>query len=59
MGSLAIKTQDRLKQLHLTKDRISLDRMDGPTITLPLVSYPRSLNATPARRQKWQVCGGG
>jgi hypothetical protein len=33
MGSLAIQTEDRLKQLHFTKDRISLDRMDGPTIT--------------------------
>ncbi|WP_445306757.1 DUF2442 domain-containing protein [Microcoleus vaginatus] len=31
----------------------------GQPITLPLVSYPRSLNATPAQRQKWQVCGGG
>jgi hypothetical protein len=59
MGSLAIQTEDRLKQLHLTKDRISLDWMDGPTITLPLVSYPRSPNATPAQRQKWQVCRRG
>jgi len=43
MGSLAIQTEDRLKQLHFTKDRISLDWMDGPTITLPLVSYPRRM----------------
>jgi hypothetical protein len=43
MGSLAIQTEDRLKQLHLTKDRISLDWMDGPTITVPLVSYPRRM----------------
>jgi hypothetical protein len=47
MGSLAIQTEDRLKQLHLTKDRISLDSMDRPTITLLLVSYPRSPNANP------------
>jgi len=59
MGSLAIQTEDRLKQLHLTKDRISLDWMDRPTITLPLVSYLRSPNATPAQRQKWQVCRRG
>ncbi|MEG4291049.1 hypothetical protein Q5692_20690 [Microcoleus sp. C2C3] len=55
MRSLAIQSEDRLKQLHFTKDRISLDWMDGPTITLPLVSYPRSPNATPAQPQKWQV----
>ena len=43
IGSLALQTEDRLKQLHLTKDRISLDWMDRPTITLPLVSYPRRM----------------
>ncbi|WP_445316152.1 DUF2442 domain-containing protein [Microcoleus vaginatus] len=56
---LAIQTDERLQQLHFTQDTISLDLMDGPTITVPLVSYPRSLNATPAQRQKLQVCGGG
>jgi len=43
MGSLAIQTEDRLKQLHFSKDRISLDWMDGPTITVPLVSYSRRM----------------
>ncbi|UNU22276.1 hypothetical protein D0A34_12825 [Microcoleus vaginatus PCC 9802] len=33
--------------------------MDGPTITVPLLCYPPLLKATPAQRQKWQVCGGG
>ncbi len=31
MGSWAIQTEDRLKQLHFTKDRISLDWINGPT----------------------------
>jgi hypothetical protein len=43
MGSLAIQTEDKLKQLHFTKDWMSLDSMDGPTITLRLVSYPRRM----------------
>jgi hypothetical protein len=43
MCSLAIQTEDRLKKLHFTQDRISLDGMDGPTITVPLVSYPRRM----------------
>ena len=50
MGSLAIQTEDRLNQLHLTKDRISLDWMDEPTITLPLVSYPRRIRHPPSAR---------
>ncbi|WP_333337498.1 DUF2442 domain-containing protein [Microcoleus sp. BROC3] len=56
---MAIQTDERLKQLHFTKDTISLNLIDGQTITVPLVSYPRLLNATPAQHQKWQVCGAG
>ena len=33
--------------------------MDGRTITVPLVWYPRLLNATPEQRAKWEVSGGG
>jgi hypothetical protein len=40
---LAIQTEDRVKQLHFTQDRISLDWMDGQTITVPVVSYPRRM----------------
>ena len=32
---------------------------DGRTITVPLAWYPRLLGATPAQREKWEVCGGG
>ncbi len=33
--------------------------MDGRTITVPLVWYPRLLAATPQQREKWVICGGG
>ncbi|WP_333422898.1 DUF2442 domain-containing protein [Microcoleus sp. F4-D5] len=48
----AIQTDERLKQLNFTKDTISLDLIDGQTMTVPLLSYPRSQNATPVQRQK-------
>lgn len=59
MAGLAIQVDERVKNVHFTEDTISVDLMDGRTITVPLVWYPRLLNATPAQRQQWEVCGGG
>ena len=38
---------------------LSVDLMDGRTITVPLVWYPRLLDATPQQRRNWEVGGGG
>jgi len=40
-------------------DVMSVDLADGRTITVPLAWYPRLLNATPAQRANWDLCGGG
>ncbi|MBD2082934.1 DUF2442 domain-containing protein [Leptolyngbya sp. FACHB-17] len=54
-----IQTDERVKDVHLTGDTIAVDLMDGRTITVPLVWYPRLLNATPEQRANWRVSGGG
>ena len=59
MGILAIRTDERVKEIHFTEETISVDLMDGRTITVPLIWYPRLFNATPEQRAKWEVCGGG
>lgn len=59
MGILAIRADERVKDVHLTEETISVDLMDGRTITVPLVWYPRLLNATPEQQAKWKVSGGG
>ncbi|NJL88505.1 MAG: DUF2442 domain-containing protein [Coleofasciculaceae cyanobacterium SM2_1_6] len=33
--------------------------MDGRTIIVPLIWYPRLFNGTIEQRQQWQICGGG
>ncbi len=33
--------------------------MDGRKISVPLVWYPRLLNATESERKNWRVIGGG
>jgi len=59
MGILALAADERLKDIHFTDYTMSVNLMDGRTITVPLVWYPRLLNATSKQRLNWQVCGGG
>ncbi|PSR12786.1 hypothetical protein C8255_26110 [filamentous cyanobacterium CCP3] len=32
--------------------------MDGRSIAVPLVWYPRLLNASPKQLAQWEICGG-
>jgi Protein of unknown function (DUF2442) len=59
MGILAIRVDERVKNVYFTEETVSVDLMDGRIITVPLVWYPRLLNATPDQRSNWEVCGGG
>ena len=59
MSTLAIKTDERVKNVSFTEDTISVDLMDGRAIVVPWVWYPRLLNGTSEQLAKWEVCGGG
>jgi len=59
MSISAIKTDERVQDVYFTEDTISVDIMDGRTITVPLVWYPKLLAATSLQREAWAVCGGG
>ena len=37
----AIKTDKRVQNVYFSEDTISVDLIDGRTITVPLVWYPR------------------
>lgn len=51
-------TDERVKDVRFTEDTISVDLMDGRTITVPMVWYPRLLNAPPEQFAQWEICGG-
>ncbi|NJR45494.1 MAG: DUF2442 domain-containing protein [Hyellaceae cyanobacterium CSU_1_1] len=59
MDILEIKADERVQKVYFTEDTISVNIMDGRTITVPLVWYPRLLAASPEQREKWESCGGG
>jgi hypothetical protein len=50
---------ERVRDARITEDDISVDPVDGRTITVPLAWYPRLLHATPEQRAHWLIAGGG
>ena len=59
MGILALAADERVADVEVTEDELSVRLMDGRTISVPLVWYPRLLSATPAQRRRWEISGGG
>lgn len=59
MNIYDVPAGERVKDVYFTEDTLSVDLMDGRTITVPLVWYPRLLHATPAQRANWKIAGGG
>lgn len=50
---------ERVLDVQVTEDSLSVSLRDGRTISVPLAWYPRLLNATPQQRNNWKVAGGG
>ncbi len=59
MGILALQADERVAGVEISEDTLGVQLMDGRTISVPLVWYPRLLNATEAQRKNWRVIGGG
>lgn len=59
MGILAPAADERVKGVEVGDDVLSVELMDGRTIGVPLVWYPRLLNASEKERRNWRVAGGG
>ena len=59
MGSSAITTDERVLDVAFSDDALSVSLRDGRVISVPLVWYPRLLNATLTQRKNWKIAGGG
>jgi hypothetical protein len=59
MGTLAVKTDERVAGVSFDAERLIVDLMDGRTIAVPLAWYPHLLDATPEQRADWEVAGAG
>lgn len=59
MGILALRADERVSEVKIGSDSLTVGLKDGRTITVPLVWYPRLLHASPKQRRNWQIAGGG
>jgi len=59
MRGSEIKPGERVKNVSFTDDTLSVDLIDGRTIVVPLVWYPRLFDATSEQRQNWQASAAG
>ena len=50
---------ERVRDVHITEDTLAVDLSGGRTIMVPLVWYPRLLNATMEQRSRRKVSGAG
>lgn len=59
MGILALQADERVADVEITEDALSVRLMDGRIISVPLTWYPRLLSATAEQRANWRISGGG
>jgi hypothetical protein len=50
---------ERVSGVQFSDDPLSVSLRDGRVISVPLVWYPRLLDATRSQRENWKIAGGG
>jgi hypothetical protein len=50
---------ERIVDVRVDENLLTVDLADGRTLAVPLVWFPRLVDATPAQRANWQLAGGG
>ena len=60
MSSLAVEVQEpRGKSVKINDDEVMVDLVDGRTITVPLVWYPRLWHGSPQERNHFEIFADG
>ena len=60
MNSLAVETEDpRAQQVTVDNESLAVDLVDGRTLVVPLVWFPRLWHGTPSERGHFEIFGDG
>ncbi|MEE9294937.1 MAG: DUF2442 domain-containing protein [Phycisphaerae bacterium] len=59
MSSSDPRPGQSVADVRFDEDTLSVDLLDGRTISVPLAWFPRLLHATAEQRANWQKSGGG
>lgn len=59
MSTLAVEMHPQAQNINCTDDNLIVDLVDGRTISVPLVWFPRLSEASPSQLQNWELLGDG
>jgi len=59
MATLAVSADERVKDVSVKGDTLTVALRDGREISVPLAWYPRLAGASAPQRKNWKICGGG
>jgi hypothetical protein len=59
MGILALRADERVSEVKVSAETLTVRLKDGRTIAVPLAWYPRLLHASQKQRRNWKIAGGG
>jgi|SRR5579863_2846598 len=59
MSILALHADERVAEVKVSAEKLTVQLKDGRTIIVPLIWYPRLLHASPKQRRNWRIAGGG
>lgn len=59
MSTSEPRAGERVRDVRIAHDAVSVDLIDGRTISVPLAWFPRLLAATARQRRRWKISAGG
>ena len=59
MPTLVDRSETLAVEVACSDDALTVVLDDGRTVSVPLMWFPRLLNATPKQRKEWEFIGGG
>lgn len=59
MTTLAVEITPLAQEVHFTEDDLIVNLVDGRTVTVPLVWFPRLSQAAPEQLKNYEILGDG
>ncbi len=59
MSTFTAHTEAIAQSVRVTEDTLTVDLVDGRSISVPLAWFPRLSHGSPSERRNWSLIGGG
>lgn len=59
MSSSVVETEARAQSVRVSEEALTVDLVDGRTVIVPLLWFPRLWHSTPQERNRFEIFGDG